>query len=180
MRLFIAIEVPSLVTAPNPSGAPPAPEHLTLRFLGEVASERLPGIRSALERAAGASAPFEIVLDGVGAFPSPANPRVVWVGVTAGHREVCALAERVAAALATETPGVLPESFVPHLTLFRVRSSAQRQLARALLSGAERSPPPRTVRVQEIYLKESTLTSQGARHRTLATYPLTGGTEPAA
>lgn len=179
MRLFIAIEVPPLVTTPNPSGAPAAPEHLTLRFLGEVASERLPGIRSALEGVADASAPFEIVLDGVGAFPSSANPRVVWVRVTVGHREVCALAERVAAALATELPGAPPEAFVPHLTLFRVRSAAHRQRARALLSGAERSLPPRTVRVQEIYLKESTLTPQGARHRTLAAYPLTGRTETA-
>lgn len=174
MRLFVAVEVP-----PPESPAddrPSAPEHLTLRFLGEVEPERVPEIQARLARVAGETPPFDLVLEGVGAFPSARNPRVIWIGVSRGRREVSELAARTAAALQEMGVGDDRESFVPHLTLFRVRSPDQRRRAQALLVGAEALPPPRTVAVRELYLKESTLTAQGARHRTLAAWPLTGVT----
>lgn len=179
MRLFVALEVPPPNVEPGADQLRAAPEHLTLRFLGEVPPEHLPALRAALEPVAQASAPFDLVLEGVGAFPSPANPRVVWVGATEGRREVSALADRIDAALRPEVPGPSREVFVPHLTLFRVRSPPQRRRALALLTGAEPPPSPRRVHVREFCLVESTLTSQGARHRTLAAYPLTGGTATA-
>jgi 2'-5' RNA ligase len=64
------------------------------------------------------------------------------------------------------------ERFVPHLTLFRVRSPGQRRRAGALLAGAEPAPPPRRVAVREVHLKESTLAPGGAQHRTLARFAL--------
>jgi RNA 2',3'-cyclic 3'-phosphodiesterase len=171
VRLFVAIEVGP--EAPETSGdGRGAVQHLTLRFLGEVPSERVPSIVTALEPVARETAPFDLVLDGVGAFPSRSNPRVVWVGATAGRTEADELAQRIALAL-TEAPGTRErESFVPHLTLFRVRSSQLRRRAIDLLNGTEPPPGPRTVRVTEFVLKESTLTPRGAIHRTLATFPL--------
>jgi RNA 2',3'-cyclic 3'-phosphodiesterase len=170
--MFIAIEV-GPAARPHPAGGPPpGPEHLTLRFLGEVPHENVPVIERALEDVARRSVPFEMVVEGVGAFPSPTNPRVVWVGVTQGHREVCELAERVRLALEPERADAPHEAFVPHLTLFRVRSPALRRRALALLEGSESPPTPRSVRVREIYLKESTLTPTGAQHRTVSAWPL--------
>ncbi|HXY46479.1 MAG TPA: RNA 2',3'-cyclic phosphodiesterase [Thermoplasmata archaeon] len=172
MRLFVAVEVGPPAEPPDGSGRHPAPEHLTLRFLGEVPRERLAEISSALADVAGATPPFDLVLEGVGAFPTSRNPRVVWVGVTQGRTEVLELAARVAAALDPTFPPSSRESFVPHLTLFRVRSPSQRRRAEALLSGAEPPPAPQTVHVREIYLKESTLTPNGAQHRTLESWAL--------
>jgi RNA 2',3'-cyclic 3'-phosphodiesterase len=174
VRLFIAIEVGPAAMPAHAGGPRPPPEHLTLRFLGEMPSESVPGIKTALERVARESAPFDMVVEGVGAFPSPANPRVVWVGVTQGQREVCELAERVRVALEPERAQAPHETFVPHLTLFRVRSPSQRRRAVALLDGSEAPPTPRSVRVHELHLKESTLTPQGALHATLARWPLGG------
>ncbi len=173
MRLFVAIEVPPPSTddSAHRSGAP---EHLTLKFLGEVPPERVPELRTALAAVARASPPFDLVLEGVGAFPNSSNPRVVWVGATAGREEASSLAARVAGALDPIVPGAGRDSFVPHLTLFRVRSPVQRRQAAALLSGVEPAPPPRKVPVREIYLKESTLTPRGAQHRTVEAWPLTG------
>ena len=174
MRLFVAVEIPPPAEAIEASGRNPAPEHLTLRFLGEVPQERLSEIASPLANVARATPEFDLVLEGVGAFPTSRNPRVVWVGVTQGRLEVSELARRVAAALDPVVPSSPRESFVPHLTLFRVRSPSHRRRADALLSGTEPPPVPRTVHVGEIYLKESTLTPTGAHHRTVESWALAG------
>jgi len=175
VRLFVAIEVGS-----PPGRSASAPEHLTLSFLGDVPPETADRVAIALDRVARASRPFDLVLEGVGAFPSPAHPLFVWVGATTGRREASELAGRVAAALAEERV-VRPdaERFVPHVTLFRVRSPELRRRALALLGGTEPAPPPRALRVTEIVLKESTLTSGGAVHRTRATFPLAAPVRPA-
>jgi RNA 2',3'-cyclic 3'-phosphodiesterase len=175
VRLFVAIEVGS------GSGTDPdvAPTHLTLRFLGEVPSESVSAISDAIARTARESRPFELVLEGVGAFPSATRPRVVWVGATRGGTEVSELALRLSRSL--ELAGFPPEreTFVPHVTLFRVRSEGLRRRAHALLSGEEAPPPPRRVDVREIVLKASTLTGRGATHRTVGAFPLGAPPSPA-
>jgi RNA 2',3'-cyclic 3'-phosphodiesterase len=167
VRLFVAIEV-----APPSERASGAPDHLTLSFLGEVPADSLDRISSALDRAARSTPPFDLVLEGIGAFPSRERPRVVWVGATTGARETAALAAQVTSALADEGFHTEDDRFVPHVTLFRVRSPELHRHALALLAGTEPAPPPRALRVSTIALKESTLTAQGAVHRTQAKFPL--------
>ena len=175
MRLFVAIDAGSSVPARDGTSAP---EHLTLQFLGEVPSERVPTIEDRLAGVARETAEFDLVLEGIGAFPHPRNPRVVWVGVTVGRDAVSALAARIASALEILPADAARATFVPHLTLFRVRSPAQGRRAFALLSGTEPPPPPRKVHVRELHLKESTLAPGGAHHRTLASWPLAGSAGP--
>ncbi len=121
--------------------------------------------------------PFSVRLEGVGAFPSAARPRVVWMGVTVGRAELSALAREVREALAVEF-GVEREEFVPHLTLFRVRSARDRAAAEELLDGRRPPPSSREVRVDELLLKESLLGPGGAVHRTLAAFPLGAPSRP--
>lgn len=98
--------------------------HITLKFLGYVGADsgRLEAVGRAVESAIEGAAPFDAVLSGVGAFPKPARPSVVWVGITAGAEELKALAERVECAL--ERIGFARESrpFSAHITLGRVKS----------------------------------------------------------
>ena len=171
VRLFVAIDAGSAEAAGD---RPRAPEHLTLHFLGEVLPERVPAIEERLAEIARETPGFDLELDGIGAFPNSRNPRVVWVGVKGGRAEVSALAHRIGSALGAGPAEAATATFVPHLTLFRVRSPAQRRRAAALLSGAEPPPPPRTVPIRELHLKESTLSPGGAHHRTLASWPLAG------
>ena len=171
MRAFVAVEIPP------PSGESrrsSAPEHLTLHFLGEIPKERVTPITAALTPVGAAIAPFYATLEGVGAFPSPDRPRVVWVGVTEGNAELTGLASRVQAALVGEGDPTRRNSFSPHFTLFRVRSSNDFRRARELLTGAVPPPAPRRFRVGEFVLKESELSPRGATHRTIGTFPLTG------
>ncbi|HYB62807.1 MAG TPA: RNA 2',3'-cyclic phosphodiesterase [Thermoplasmata archaeon] len=174
MREFVAVEVGAAPPGPGPRTAP----HLTLRFLGEVAPDRNAGIGARLAAVAAESSPFVLRLEGIGAFPDTARPRVVWVGVTQGRTELAELARRVRDALTPEF-GPDREGFVPHLTLFRVRSPADRTAAEELFRGLRPPPPAREVTVHELLLKESVLGPRGADHRTLASFRL-GGPRPAA
>jgi 2'-5' RNA ligase len=55
--------------------------HVTTKFLGPVAIDRLDAIGAALDEALADVGPFEIALRGWGAFPSPRSARVVFVAV---------------------------------------------------------------------------------------------------
>jgi 2'-5' RNA ligase len=69
--------------------------HITLRFLGATPDERRADVAAAVEVAARGVAPFQITLNGGGAFPDPYRPRVLWIGIQAGSSELAALARRL-------------------------------------------------------------------------------------
>ncbi len=113
--------------------------HLTLRFLGPTLDERRPAVEAAMRAAAAGARPFPIRIGGGGAFPSPARPRVLWLGVTTGAEQLAALAGDLATALAAA--GWPPEErpFRAHLTLARADGvRAGPATARALVAEAER------------------------------------------
>ena len=67
-----------------------------------------------------------------------------------------------------------PAPFVPHVTLFRVRSPRDRERAARLLAPNAAVPLPTTVGVDSVQFVESQLTRTGAIHRTRARFPLEG------
>ncbi len=94
--------------------------HLTLRFLGEVPEDEIPGIREAAGKTAAETSPFRMTLQGLGAFPSGGRPRVVWIGV----REPAPLLEmerRLSRELGLAGLPPPDKPFRPHLTLGRVK-----------------------------------------------------------
>src|SRR5258707_14276616 len=95
-RAFIAIELPQEIRAglratreqlqtefPKESlrWVPLEQIHLTLAFLGEISSDSLCEMEPVLEKICGACAPLRLRLEGLGCFPNPARPRVVWLGL---------------------------------------------------------------------------------------------------
>src|SRR5947209_19294935 len=62
--------------------------HLTLLFLGEVQDRELVGICRAVEKGAATQSPFAMQVTGIGCFPNPRRPRIVWAGVGAGSAEL--------------------------------------------------------------------------------------------
>lgn len=91
----------------------PRDMHVTLRFFGATPEERLPEIRELMARAAAKLAPFEVVYGGAGAFDSPEESRVVWIGVSEGAAGL----ERAAALVEREEE----RPYTPHMTLGRNR-----------------------------------------------------------
>src|SRR5690349_11856658 len=68
--------------------------HLTLKFLGSLDDGVLAELSDAIRMVARSRERFDISIVGTGVFPSPRNPRVLWVGVSdsAGKFEVLAKA----------------------------------------------------------------------------------------
>lgn len=137
MRLFVAINLPEHVRRAvwdaaadvRAQGFPirwvaPDSIHLTLKFLGDVPAEREREISRAVRSAAEGGRQFVLPIEGFGAFPSAARPRVVWVGCDAvaplellQHR-----VERVMERLGYPLEG---RPFRPHLTLGRAKRTAR-------------------------------------------------------
>ena len=143
--------------------------HLTLRFLGDVDSDVVPSIISAMETAAAESAPFELTLAGTGAFPNTATPRTLWVGMKGDLDRLVTLQRGVQSALETAGFGRSGERFSPHVTIARVRDrspSIHRRLAAAVLNEAI------PVRVDSITLMRSTPQPGGSIFTHLHTAPL--------
>lgn len=94
--------------------------HLTLKFFGEVAPDRLEKIEEAIRVANEGSAPLAMRLDELGAFPNARRPRLLWVGLDAppALELLQDRLERQCGAIGFEPEG---SPFRPHITLGRVR-----------------------------------------------------------
>lgn len=100
---------------------PPDLWHITLQFVGELSEERSAGLKNILETWAPDVSGLRLRLQGLGAFPSPVEARVLWVGVKE-DQELLALQNQLAERI--EDAGFAPDEkeFQPHLTLARFRN----------------------------------------------------------
>jgi 2'-5' RNA ligase len=135
--------------------------HVTLKFLGGVDAARLALVSAALDEAVRDRPAFELVVAGLGAFPTPTRPRVIWAGAAAGAAALGEVAGRVDRALAAL--GFPPEerAFSPHITLGRVREPRRNERLADLVG---RSETFGTVRVDRVCLMRSDLSPRGARY----------------
>lgn len=138
--------------------------HLTLKFLGNIATETIPELTKVLSEAARGITPFHLKLGEMGVFPNLRAPRVVWVGLRGETATLSVLQENIESALIPL--GFPPENraFSPHLTLGRVREKAspgeRRSLGQAVASSKVASMEP--FPVDSLSLMRSTLTREGA------------------
>ena len=141
--------------------------HLTLKFFGEVASDRLDVIGEALRFAADGAEALSLRLGELGAFPSRSRPRILWVGVK-GPPALELLQDRIERG--SEAIGFPPEGapFQPHVTLGRVREG-QRLPAGGLEDYADGSRAGAFRSGQELVLYESVLTTSGPRYESRLT-----------
>lgn len=123
MRLFIGIPIHDaaylraaqqpLIGIPGVRLADPRDAHLTLKFLGEVPERAIGGLIADLERIAVPA--FTIALDGIGAFPTLDDPRVIFIrgdGPQELH-DLAALVHEATRSIAYDKP------FHPHVTIAR-------------------------------------------------------------
>ena len=173
VRCFVAIEVPKPVQAllepvqtrlqseiRKVSWTKSGNFHLTLKFLGDVHSEAMSAVSEAVENVAAPQSPFSIEFGGIGAFPTLARPRVIWIGIKHGAATVSHLAKAVD--LELKHLGFPTDNrFHPHLTLGRLRSPMNLQPLKSVLRKYD-TIDGATVRVNEITVMQSQLHPTGA------------------
>ena len=150
----------------------PAPNiHVTVKFFGNLFEEQLHALRDAARQAVQEARPFALSARGLGAFPSPVKPRVLWVGLQDGAEALTALQERLEQA--AEALGFAPETrpFHPHVTLGRV-ASGRADLSALLADFAEADGLVSTV--EELVIYESRLRRRGAEYVARARIPFPG------
>jgi 2'-5' RNA ligase len=150
-----------------------APEnfHVTLKFLGGVDEAKIPALIAALHSAMARQRGFGVQVGGLGAFPSPMRPRVLWAGVAVGAQPLGALAQSVDEATAALGFPREARPFSPHISLGRVRDSRRAPALAEALEGAG-TWPFGTVTIEHVALMRSDLSPRGARYTTLAAAPL--------
>lgn len=142
--------------------------HLTLRFLREISNDEASRVCEAASRAAMRHHPFSARLEGVGGYPSPRDPRVVWVGVTAGSEEFRLLQRTVEDELDAEGFGRDSRPFTAHLTVGRVKGGLRGPRLEGLVVPGLDFP------VERLLVKQSTLAPGGSLYTDRGSYPLGG------
>jgi len=147
--------------------------HVTLKFLGEVADERIPEVCKVVAAAAVQLQPFAIRLSSLGCFPSPNNARVLWCGIedpAAGCQRWLTLADPPLAELGFERE---TRAYHAHITLGRSKARDGSAVIRRVLETVP-APPPNEMTVDHLVLFESRLGPGGARYYPVSTVPLGG------
>lgn len=191
LRLFVALELPKSILDALARAQDALQEqmprravrwvrgegiHLTLKFLGETPAHQREPIALAVAEATAGHGPLTLRAAGLGCFPNPARPRVVWVGLEGDLGALGALQRSMESAL--EPLGFRPEGrpFSPHLTLGRVRDD----VASADVKAAGQVVAAATVgtlgewTADAVSLMRSDLRREGAVYTCLAATPLKG------
>jgi len=173
MRLFVAIELPSEIKAElaslqkellqaqaEVSWTKPENLHLTLKFLGEVGTERVKSIEQACLEATRASKPLSLTTHETGFFPNKRRPRVVWAGLQGDLAELQVLQNGLETQLATLSFAREEKAFHPHLTLGRIKTT--KNIAQLVSSAEAYQLPTLTFTVSELVLMQSQLHPSGS------------------
>jgi 2'-5' RNA ligase len=189
LRAFIAIELPAPVRQAVAAvqeclksegvrlrWVRPENIHLTLKFLGQTPVDAVDALSCTLDAAAQATAPFELAIQGLGAFPGIRRPKVVWTGVGGDLAALQQLHRKIDSSVAAVDRRRFPEDnrpFKAHLTLGRVKGRID---SRPLSEAVQKCRGPRDsgLRVAQFGLIKSVLTPQGPRYTTLERFALRG------
>jgi len=176
MRLFAAVDLsPSLQSAVaqtqdllktcgcDVAWIQPSLAHVTLRFFGNVKEDSLHDMNSRLAAALHGIAPLEMTLVAAGAFPDVKAPRILWLGVDKGAKELGALYKAIENALADFHLEKTQNPFHAHITLGRVRRpGGLHRLSKKLLELP--ALPAMGQKVEAVTLYESVISHQGPRY----------------
>jgi RNA 2',3'-cyclic 3'-phosphodiesterase len=187
MRLFVAVELDEAVLAVAQATAeelrrrigdalrqkwvPTSNMHLTVRFIGHVADDRVSAVLDAI-RPPLAIAPFEVALGDCGVFPPNGPPRVLWIGLREGLLPLTAMHQEFNRRLLSLGFEAENRPFSAHLTLARKKDPPRRlgfivrENVRAVRVPAARCP------ITHATVFKSQLSPEGPTYATLVRVPL--------
>lgn len=182
MRLFTGIYIPETVTsnldrllkrlqpAARIKWSPVENLHITTKFIGEWADERLKELEAAL-RTVPSIDPMDIAISGLGWFPNPHHPRVFWAAIHAPE-SLPKLARATEEALAGIGVPVEDRPFSPHLTLARIKDPVPLAALRQAVIQLD-SVDFGAFHVEAFCLYRSQVGRAGSVYTKLAEFPLT-------
>jgi len=189
-RLFVAIELPAAArrrliehidrlrsTMPEVRASWSREEnlHLTLKFLGDIPATNVERLSVAASIATTRVEPFDIVVEGCGAFPPRGQPRVLWIGIRDLSGQLALLHQTLEDECAKAGFPREQRSFHPHLTIARIRKPHDSRYLATMHQ--ELGFEAETVRASELAVIRSELRSQGSLHTIISRHAFSSSTE---
>lgn len=147
--------------------------HMTLKFIGDVDPSLVIRIRDKLREIVTMHALFDYEAVGVGCFPEPKRPRIIWAGAGAGVERVEALQSDIEERLASLGIAKEKRAFHPHVTLGRLKTFKERVDIEPTLTELSDTVFGNS-QVKDLILFESRLTPKGATYHVVERFPLIG------
>lgn len=97
----------------------PLDYHLTMKFLGETAEEKIPSIIEQLNRKVANKTPFTLTMQDLGHFGPPKSPSVLWAGIGGDTDRLLSIYNDTEEAVLELGWPREQRSYHPHLTLAR-------------------------------------------------------------
>ena len=150
--------------------------HLTLKFLGNVSTANLELLKDILGNVASNHHECDISVGGIGVFPKPHNPRVIWVGMEV-PQELFNLQLEIEIETARLGYSREHRPFSPHLTFGRVSRNASTEDVHIIAESLENYKVGflGATRVRTVYLFRSDLKPEGAEYTPIHSAALNEG-----
>ena len=142
--------------------------HFTVKFLGDVAEDKIAEIKGKLKAAIKDKPKFRVQLKEVGVFPSWQMINVIWIGTDS--RELISIIKETNKALEEIRPEELSTS-VAHLTVARVKSRKNKEKLQEVLQKFKSENFGEMV-INKVVLYESKLTKKGPIYTEVETFLL--------
>jgi 2'-5' RNA ligase len=145
--------------------------HVTVYFFGEIQENALPALEVVCADAVDGTAPFEIGVRGISAFPSLERARVIWYGIhdngqlKSVYQKVCKGLEGAGIVERIET-----RPYTAHLTAGRVKGAVHRKLVEGVQELKDTDLGSSLI--SEFILFKSTLTRSGPIYERVRHFPL--------
>jgi 2'-5' RNA ligase len=139
--------------------------HVTLFFLGDTPVSRIGLLQNLLDEAFGNVNAFETALSGLGVFPNPDNPKVLWIGL----KDISTLIparNRLGALLLQNGFAFDNKPLKPHLTVGRIRKIEHPEVLNSILNDLRKFEFGK-VHISNVTLFESLLTPSGPVYKPL-------------
>ena len=177
IRTFVSVPVPmtdeiseilsDLKSIKGIRVSPPGQIHLTLKFLGDTDEKKVVKLCQSLKDSLVGRESFDVVIEGIGAFPNERNPKVIWLGIKEPNtlKEIAGV---VGACVKDLNIKADDKSFSPHMTVGRVNYKTD--LEDVFLNNKKKMFC--NFRCDHIDVMKSELTPKGAIHSIIESIPL--------
>ena len=151
----------------------PQGQHLTLKFFGDISTEDVKNICSAMQNRIASGSSLNLKIEKLGVFPDARRPRVLWCGITGEVEKLSVLRKQLDKDFADIGFPEEDRPFRAHLTLARIKDvHGLAGINEALIKHS--SFTAGEFICKELILFQSRLTGQGAIYTRLAEFPLVG------
>lgn len=149
----------------------PQGQHLTLKFFGDISTEDVKNICSAVQNRIVSESKLNLKIEKLGVFPDARRPRVLWCGISGDLEKLIALQKILDRDFANIGFPSEDRPFRAHLTMGRIKDShGLTGISEALTKNSAFAAGE--FNCTELILFQSRLTPQGAIYTKLAEFAL--------